>query len=209
MLEQQNFFFLHKVKNIDSRLKSSSAQNKNMNEVIRYLLYGSCLLLFSSCASLFSGSTQHISIDSEPQGAEVRIGGQNIGTTPTTVRIKRRSRDMTSYGRSIILEKPGYKTHQHYIKSKVNFVSFLNLINLLFWGIDFATGALVSYDDYNYFNLSKEDSAPPQNLNKTPDNTPSKDHYQQLRELKKLLDEEILTQEEFQREKEKILNRNK
>jgi hypothetical protein len=180
-----------------------------MKNVIQYVLYGISLFTLSSCATLFSGTSQHISIDSEPQGAEVSIDGQIIGTTPTTLRINRRPQDLGGYGRRVNLEKLGYRKQIYYIKTKVNPVAYFNLFSLLFWGIDYATGAIVRYNEYNYFELREDrESVSAKNLNKVPDNSQSKDKYQQLRELKKLLDEGILTEEEFQREKEEILNRN-
>ena len=45
----------------------------------------------SGCATLFNGFSQRIEVTSEPPGAEVFVGGELAGTTPTEVVSRRAS----------------------------------------------------------------------------------------------------------------------
>jgi hypothetical protein len=57
------------------------------------------MLIFTSCATIFSGTTQAVSFDSNPPGAEVvtiRKNGdeQKIGLTPCTVPISKKTKSV-------------------------------------------------------------------------------------------------------------------
>ena len=45
--------------------------------------------LCSGCATIFSGSNEDISLDSEPQGAQVLVNGTSHGNTPLTLKLKK------------------------------------------------------------------------------------------------------------------------
>ena len=65
-------------------------------------------LLTSGCATLFTGTTQSVTIDSQPQGANIVIDGQLIGTTPARVRLDRDINAIFDDGKYIRLEKDGF-----------------------------------------------------------------------------------------------------
>jgi hypothetical protein len=46
--------------------------------------------LLSGCATMANGRHQNVLVISEPPGAEVLLNGEPVGTTPTTVRMRRR-----------------------------------------------------------------------------------------------------------------------
>ena len=157
-------------------------------------------LFFTSCATLFTGTTQRISIDSNPQGAEIIIEGQKEGKTPTKVKVKRELNALFDGGKEIQLELDGYKKDGYLLNAELNPVSIINLFNVLFWGIDAATGAITRYENYYNFEMNPiEDNVA------IPIKKESGDKYEKLTKLKKLLDEGIITQEEYDKEKARIL----
>ncbi len=169
-------------------------------------------ILFNSCATVFTGTTQNILIESNPSGANVTINNQNYGSTPARVTIKKNLDDVMDGGRPVKLELDGYKTETFTLHNSFNPVAILNLIFLYAWAIDAATGAMMSFDDSYSFGLIKEASKSEDKLNeiKSSDDKNKKDadsdKYEKLRDLKKLLDDGVISESDYEKEKAKILN---
>jgi len=108
------------------------------------------VLVMSSCATLFTGTKETVQIESDPSGASIKVNGIDRGKTPAPVELKK-----GNVGESIILTRDGYKKRVFQPETTFNGVSVLNTFNLLFWGIDAATGALWKYDP-NYYNIELE-----------------------------------------------------
>jgi len=115
-----------------------------------------CILLFSSsCATLFTGTSQKVEIDSNPPGADILIDGQKFGVTPSEIKLDKDFNDLLDGGKNIRLVLEGYEKSRFEIDAELNPIAILNLFNVLFWGIDAVTGAIVRYDDYVKFELNK------------------------------------------------------
>ncbi|WP_375578881.1 PEGA domain-containing protein [Marivirga tractuosa] len=170
-----------------------------MNKIINISVFA-LLLLFTSCATLFTGTKQKVSIDSDPQGAEVIIDGQKLGVTPTKVKVDRELDALLYGGKEIQLILDGYRNLGYELDARLNTVSIINFVNPLFWGIDIATGAVTKYDNYYNFRLR-----PIEGKTNNPYTSNNMDKYEKLLSLKKLLEEGVITQEEFEKEKTKIL----
>jgi len=99
------------------------------------------IFFLSSCATIFTGTKDKITFKSTPSGASVRINGVEECITPCTVQVKR-SMDDTE----VELKLDSYETRLIKLSKKFNFVSAFNLTNLLAWGIDVITGAIMKYD---------------------------------------------------------------
>ena len=66
-----------------------------------------------SCSSIVNGTTQKISVNSNVQGAEVKIDGQVIGRTPVVnARIKRQDSSF------LTVQKEGYKDYEMKLQTK-------------------------------------------------------------------------------------------
>ena len=63
------------------------------------------VVLSSGCATTMNGSTQRVSVASDPPGARVFLGGEALGVTPTVVTLDRRDPDP-----GLRLEKDCYRT---------------------------------------------------------------------------------------------------
>ena len=102
-------------------------------------------LLLSSCATIFTGTSDTIMIDSEPEGARVLINGIEQGRTPATVNVKRK------LGETFVeLRLDGYENRTFVLGQEFNNVSIINLLCLLCWGVDAATGAIKKYNPNGY-----------------------------------------------------------
>jgi len=104
----------------------------------------------SSCATVFTGTRQTIQIVSNPPGAKILVDGIDRGSTPSAVSLKKGSN-----GQLITLKANGYETKNFQPETSFNEVAILNLFNIIFWGIDIATGALWKYDP-KYYELELE-----------------------------------------------------
>jgi hypothetical protein len=109
------------------------------------ILLAATMVLMSSCATLFTGTKQTVQINSEPQGAKVQVDGLDRGETPAAIKLKK-----GNDGQIVTLKKDGYKTRTFQPQTDFNGVAVLNLFNLLFWGIDAATGSLWKYSPKFY-----------------------------------------------------------
>jgi hypothetical protein len=106
------------------------------------------LVLVAGCASIVSGTSQQITIDSNPKGANCSLSreGQAIGNvlTPSGLVIKKTKHDI-----AIVCDKTGYQRATATLTSDVESTTFGNLLigGAVGWAIDSATGADNKYDD--------------------------------------------------------------
>ncbi|HUY27355.1 MAG TPA: PEGA domain-containing protein [Candidatus Binataceae bacterium] len=92
------------------------------------------VLLNSSCATLIhGGGTQTISISTEPPGATVAVGGQQI-IAPADVTLDR------NRNYQIIATKEGYATATSTLQSRFSWVTILDLIFIIPWVVDLVSG---------------------------------------------------------------------
>lgn len=150
------------------------------------------LILFSSCASTTM-------IQSSPKGAKLYLNGEAVGTTPYS----HTDTKIVGSTNTVRLEKEGYQTlNTSFSRNEEADVGaiiggILVLIPFL-WTMKYKP-----VHNYEMIPLSDnpdaDQIAQPQTMEKE-----SKAY--RLRELKALLDDNIITQEEFEAEKQKILN---
>ncbi len=100
-------------------------------------------LLSSSCATIFHGTSQQVSIDSDPPGANVRMG-PFTGKTPMTVTLSK------GHEYPIQVTKDGYQEQVTSLQKGFDGLAALNLIFIPGWIIDIASGAAFEYDPDTY-----------------------------------------------------------
>ncbi len=98
-----------------------------MKKKLLIFLLAIALLTMTSCATMLNGSTETISIDSQPQGATVKINGFVRGKTPLRVYLENDS----SY--TVELEMEGYFPAQAIIKNKVG--AGWVILDAFVWGL--------------------------------------------------------------------------
>ena len=107
---------------------------------MKYLIILLGSLLMTSCASIFCGSKAQVTFDSDiSEKATLTIDGRkhtNV-TFPYTTKIRR------GFDETIVkAEAPNHKAEPIIINKSFNAVSVINLLDVLGWGIDAATGAI-------------------------------------------------------------------
>ena len=60
------------------------------------------VLTSTGCASMVNGRHQDVLVLSEPSGASIRLNGEDVGSTPTTVKMRRRG------PAELVVAKPGF-----------------------------------------------------------------------------------------------------
>jgi hypothetical protein len=101
------------------------------------------------CATLFSDSYDNLTINSEPEGADVYWRGERIGRTPFTYQFKRQT--AASY---LEFAKRGYEDKKVSLNRTVAPVAWLNLgfltVGTSSWGTDVSSGAMWEYKPKSY-----------------------------------------------------------
>ena len=118
--------------------------------VLGILILG--LFLSMGCASVLKGTSQDVTFDSSPQGAEVYVDGGNMGKTPLTLTLKKNAYD------NIMVKKEGFETQNIPLEKSFDGVAIINI----FWDLsttDLITGALYEYKPNQYFFEMKKDEA--------------------------------------------------
>jgi hypothetical protein len=142
---RNNFKNGAKPKSLKSRkIKNRIMNKKNKIAKISILLMGA-VFLFSSCATLFTGTKDRISFNSNPSGATIYIDGVEQCETPCTLNVTRSINDT-----DVEFKLDGYETRLITLSKEFNVVSIINLGNLLGWGIDAISGAVMKYDRKTY-----------------------------------------------------------
>lgn len=144
-------------------------------------------LLLASCSS----STV---INSSPSGAKVYLNGEAVGTTPYT----HSDTKIVGATTTVKLEKEGYEQmNTSFSRSEKADVGAI--IGGVFVLVPFLW--TMKYKPTRTFELE-----PTSGTNAQESSTSFKSKNDQLRDLKKLLDEKIITTDEYETEKKKILN---
>ena len=102
-------------------------------------------VLLTSCATIFTGTKDRISFKTNVPGATVYINGVEQCKTPCSTNVKRKLGDT-----EVEIKLDGYETRLITLDKEFNIVSVINLGNLLGWGIDAISGAVMKYDRKAY-----------------------------------------------------------
>ncbi len=149
------------------------------------------VILFSSCASATL-------IQSTPNGATLYMAGENVGVTPYLYEDTKIVGSTTS----IKIEKDGYETFNT-ILSRNEEVDVGAIIGGLFVWIPFLW--TMKYKPEHTYELIPSNNDNTQPFISTQENPNTSIKVMKLRDLKKLLDENIITQKEYEIEKKKVL----
>lgn len=104
------------------------------------------ITLNAGCATIFTGTKQNVHFDSAPPGAKVIVNGIEMGRTPTTLHLSK-----PGFGSTMVtLRLEGYEDRTFILDKSFNGISVLNLLGLVGWVVDFATGAFMNYSPEGY-----------------------------------------------------------
>lgn len=166
---------------------------KNQTKVtksIALLLAGTMLL--ASCTSTTM-------IQSNPIGAKVYINGEQVGVTPYTYQDTK----IVGSTNTVKLEKEGFETlNTSFSRDEV--VDAGAIIGGIFLLVPFLW--TMKYKSMHTYTLIPTNGNSNKGEKPKTQPTQSKSKADKLRELKQLLDDKIITQEEYEKEKKKILD---
>lgn len=100
------------------------------------------LVFLTSCATLLSGLNKDIYVDTTPDVSNVFVNGEECGTSRSKVPVRRTSKECV-----ITVKKDGYRSESVELHKKFNKVAWLNLIGGVGFLVDWASGAIVTYDE--------------------------------------------------------------
>lgn len=103
--------------------------------------------LFFGCATLTGGSSQEVSFNSNPEGANVSIDGKVIGKTPLKTRLSSKKANQ-----SLVFEKSGHETVTMKMDTKTNPMFWGNILigGLPGTTTDSLSGAIYEYSPNKY-----------------------------------------------------------
>jgi len=103
---------------------------------MRFLLLLLAVVL-GGCATLLNGSSQSIRVESDPSEARVEVDGRPVGTTPTTIRLKRNEEH------KVRIYHSGHEPHSVTLRQGRSLWTAVNLANFVVPGVlvDLSTGA--------------------------------------------------------------------
>jgi hypothetical protein len=119
---------------------------RNINFPIALIVLA-LISLSTGCASIVKGTTQAVPISSDPSGADVLVDGNLVGTTPTTVELKRKTDHL------ITIQKKDYEPKAVPVVKSVGGAVWGNILagGLIGWGVDAASGAQYDLDPKTIF----------------------------------------------------------
>jgi hypothetical protein len=100
-------------------------------------LLAAAAVMASGCATIVNGSTERVEITSDPPGATAKVDGIPIGTTPTSIDLKR------GEPHSVTIEKDGYVSDEESIGQGTSGWIAGNILvgGLVGLIVDYSTGA--------------------------------------------------------------------
>lgn len=205
-----------------------------MKKLFIFLCFASIALSFSSCATIIGGAKYNakVQVPNHPD-ATISVNGEWKGKGEANFLVKRK--DANKLDITVQEENCEPETVKYTKRSFRGWSFVGSLVGWTFWLtnapyviipagviVDACTGAWwkpdvtekgvskIDYDNFlytiTYKAIPKKDSAiKPEEKNKEPLDAPTKSKAEILRELKQLFDDGVLTQEEYEKEKAKVL----
>jgi hypothetical protein len=134
-------------------------KTNQLPSVILCVLYS---VLFNGCATMYAPSSDKITINTIPTGADVYYGAHLLGKTPLTYSFKRETFEQ----KKLDIRMDGYKNQELALEKTLEKTALFNLgfITTTFgatsWGIDAATGNMIKYSPDSYLvDLEKNNSS--------------------------------------------------
>lgn len=184
-----------------------------MNFLFRFLIVLYVIICCTGCASILSGRSQTITLNTNPPGArcEVVREGRIVGTvenTPGAITL-----DKTKHDMDVVCKKDGFTESKAFAESGTEGSTFGNILlgGGIGWAIDSAAGADNKYPEVVTINLvpiSQPVIPPPSAQMNIATSTKKKSGTEaRLESLKKMKDEGILTDEEYQKKRADIIEK--
>jgi hypothetical protein len=181
--------------------QQSTMKTSSLSFSLLCLLFPTAIMILGSgCASIVHGTTQEISISSYPVKADVDIDGTEKRTTPCKVSLKRKMDHLLTF------TMEGYYPQTVSIKHTVSGAVAGNILagGLIGWGVDASSGAQYKLEPESV-SVTLNPKEPMQKFEGS--TTPGKPTLtQRLEEIDKLKSDGKISDEEYQKLRQKIIS---
>lgn len=156
-------------------------------------------LFGQGCATILHGTTQEVSINSDPAGARVDIDRESVGTTPCSVELKRGDNHV------VAISMEGYYTEEVAVMKVMSGAVAGNILagGIIGWGIDAASGAQYRLVP-EVVSVTLRPLAPGDSIAAAP-HTDALSPSSRLRQLEGLHDDGLVTDDEYSTVRKSIL----
>ena len=105
------------------------------------------VLLLCGCATIFSGGPAPVAFGSKPDGATVLVNGQNLGTTPVTLKLEPERSYIITY------QKEGFQDATVTLNTHIRaeYVVLDVLVGVVGVAVDAVTGNWKAFDQGQYY----------------------------------------------------------
>jgi hypothetical protein len=193
-----------------------------MLRFLRFFIFTYILIGSTGCATILAGKSQTVTVNTNPPGARCELfrEGRVIGTvdnTPGAVTLLKTKHDI-----DVLCRKDGFTDSKGFADSGIEGATFGNILlgGLIGWGIDSAVGADNKYPEVLNVNLVAMNSEPmkgvapagivrPISHSVKGSDSVAKDSFtpeKRLARLKKLREEGMLTEEEYQKKRSELVS---
>ncbi len=159
-----------------------------------------CQSVIGGCATIVNGTTQKVSVSSDPPGAQLVVDGESTYTTPATVELSRKRDHL------LTISKDGYHTEQIAVQKVISGAVAGNIIagGLVGWGVDAISGA-----QYKLVPKTVAVTLRPIGRGGNQQSAESLENAlspaARLRQLSELRDQDLITEEEYEATRKLIL----
>jgi hypothetical protein len=193
-----------------------------MMQILRLFILTFVVCGSTGCATILAGRSQTVTVATNPPGARCELlrEGRVIGTvenTPGAITLNKTKHDI-----DVVCRKDGFTEAKGFGESGTEGATFGNIAlgGLIGWGIDSAVGADNKYPEVMTVNLVPASLGAVNGLaagkmvrpvSYTPKESPSSSKEsvsteKRLERLKKLKDDGVLTEEEYQKKRSELVN---
>ena len=171
-----------------------------MKYTILFIVGIACIVVIGGCSTIVNGTTQSVSISSDPSGAEVQVDGNPVGVTPLSTELKRKHNHL------VTISLDGYKTQQITINKVMSGAVAGNILagGLIGWGIDAANGSQYKLKPDTIAVVLVPGSTDERDLISSVDQLDIRTRLEQLEQLKS---DGLITEEEYEATRKVIIDK--
>jgi hypothetical protein len=162
------------------------------------LMLISVVLLASGCATMIRGTEERLEVTSEPTGAAVELSDGRAAVTPAQFETARKKTLIVK------VSKEGYFTEAITVTPKPAVSGVLLSAVFISWAFDYRNGAAYSLKPNPVHAVLR--AIPSLSDSTALDTIEERTTAEQLRDLKRLKDEGLITEEQYQKERKKIID---
>ena len=141
-------FFTSPLQNMTEAAISQERMNMKQSKAANLVMAAIVLVLSTNGCSLFAPKSETVTINSEPQGAEVLVNNSRQGTTPCNVSLN------CKHDATIVVRKQGYESQVFHINSHLGTCGIMDIVGtalFLFPAVGLFSAGAYTLDQHNIY----------------------------------------------------------